>query len=47
MWLDHRKIDAAGFKLSVTLSGSAGFEIRFQNESEAGVFGELNWPPAF
>jgi hypothetical protein len=42
VWLDHRKIQPAAFKIA-TPGGKIGFEITFSTEQEALAFGHFKW----
>ena len=41
VWLDHKKIQPAAFK--VATGGKIGFEITFSTEQEALVFSRFEW----
>jgi hypothetical protein len=43
MWLDHRKVQPASFKLASTRKG---FEIGFRSEADATAFGDFVWNAA-
>jgi hypothetical protein len=43
-WLDHEKIQPAGFKISSEATETRiGFEITFSTEQEALAFGRFKW----
>ena len=42
MWLDYKKVEAAGFKISA--GGRIGFEISFSSERDAQAFELFDWP---
>ena len=44
VWLDHKKIQPATFK--VASDGKIGFEITFSTEQEAAAFGRFKWLPS-
>lgn len=42
MWLDHKKVQPAGFK--ITAGGHVGFEISFSSERDAQALELFDWP---